>query len=262
MKRVLLGVLLYLMSIAAYAGYTVVLVHGYLGSGEQWRPTGIVYALERHGWLDAGHLFPEGPFPAVIPNVSQRYLYTVTLPSEASLPIQAQWLDNYLTYLQNQHPNNIIFLVGHSAGGVVARLVTVYSQLPIKGLLTIASPHLGTKAAEFGAWLSDTPFSWFAPFAGLNTINRSENLYWDLVREHPTTPLFALNRRPHPQIHYTAIVRQHDDIVPSYSQDMNQVPALTGQVNVIVSSGKHKLRPADGPVIAQELERWITQEEQ
>ncbi len=215
--------------------------------------------MEKYDWLDAGHLFPDGPFPneKIRQVLAQRHLYTVTLPSEAPLPVQAQWLDDYLGHLKIKHPDNDIFLVGHSAGGVVARLATVYSQLPIKGLLTIASPHLGTDAAEFSAWLANTPFSWIAPFMGLNTINRSESLYWDLVREHPSTPLFALNRRPHPKINYTVILRLQDSLVPTYSQDMNNILALAGKIHVITSPGKHKLRPADGPVIAQILEDWI-----
>ena len=33
MKRLLLGILLYVMSASVYAGYTIVLIHGYLSTG-------------------------------------------------------------------------------------------------------------------------------------------------------------------------------------------------------------------------------------
>jgi len=259
LNRIISLCLFLLFSLPTYAGQTLVLIHGYLNDGSTWRPLGIVSALHPAGWQDAGHLLPGGPLPGTtIPNSLERYVYTVTLPSEAPLAAQAQWLDFYLRHLQTRHPNNMIILGGHSAGGVVARLVMVKSGIPIQGLITIASPHLGTEKAEWGSLLSNSPLSWVAPFFGLDTLNRSKGLYWDLVREHPNSFLFWLNRQPHPKAFYVSIVRLGgDDWVPPYSQDLNDVPALHGLAMTVTTSGTHSLQPADGPLLLSLLDQFL-----
>ncbi len=260
MLRLILSFLLIAtLSLSSYAGQTLVLIHGYLSDGSGWRPLGIIAALQAAGWQDSGHLFPNASLPGVTPvSPTGRYVYTVTLPSEAPLAVQAQYLDFYLRYLQQKHPDNSLILVGHSAGGVVARLVMVRSGIPIKGLITIASPHLGTETAEWGELLSDSPFRWISPFLGLDTINRSEGLYRDLVRENPSSLLFWLNRQPHPKAFYVSIVRAAcDEWVPSYSQDMNNVVALRGLAITVTSGGGHSLQPSDGPLLVSLLERLL-----
>jgi pimeloyl-ACP methyl ester carboxylesterase len=257
----LFSLLIFTISISAQAGQTLVLVHGYLADGSLWRPSGIVGALQQGGWQDAGHLFPNGTLPGwTAPSLTGRYLYTVTLPSsEAPLMVQTQWLSQYLHFLQAKHPDNSLILVGHSAGGVVARLSMIHSGLAVKGLITISSPHLGTDKAEWAVLASNSPFSWFAPFFGMDTINRSEGLYWDLIRETPSTALFWFNRQPHPQARYISVVRVGkaigvgDDLVPAYSQDMNHVPALAGRAITVTSIGTHSLQPSDGYLLVSLL---------
>lgn len=257
MSRYLLIFLLSMLSLPAQSGQTVVLIHGYLDDGSGWRPLGIVNALQQVGWVDAGHTFPTGP--AVLPLLTEpqaHYIYTVNLPSEAPLLVQRNWLGAYLQMIQGRHPANDLILVGHSAGGVLARLTAVSFNIPIKGLITIASPHLGTDRAEMGILAYNTPLSWFAPFLGLGTLNRSQGLYWDLVREYPGSLLFWLNRQPHPTAQYISIIRggevfgAGDYFVPTYSQDMNNVLALRGHARVVFSVGTHALQPADGPLLA------------
>jgi len=256
--RQLLSIVLFLnLATAVQAGQTLVLVHGYLSDSQVWRETGIVYTLHRAGWQDGGDLFPWGTLGRAPWNSAEQYVYAVNLPSEAPLPVQAQWLDFYLYQLQLRHPDNAFILIGHSAGGVVARLTMVMSQAPVVGLLTIASPHLGTDAAEDGLRLSNSPVSWVAPFLGLGTINRSEDLYRDLIREYPATPLFWLNRQPHPKAFYASIIRVGaDKWVAPYSQDLNDVPALHGQALTLTTVGRHSLHPADGQVIVSLLEKF------
>ena len=258
--RIISWLFILLFSLPTYAGHTLVLVHGYLSEGNVWRATGIIYALQRAGWQDAGHLLPHRLRLKYLPSPSTgRYVYTVTLPSEAPLPVQAQWLDFYLQNLQERHPDNSLILVGHSAGGVVARLSMVANPIPVQGLITIASPHLGTDKAEWGTWLSNSPLSWITPCFGLSTINRSEGLYWDLIRESPATPLFWLNRQPHPKAFYASIVRVGGDKwVPPYSQDLNDVPALRGKAITVTTLGTHDLHPADGPTLVSLLEQLLT----
>lgn len=259
LKQILTLLLISLLSLPSYAGHTLVLIHGYLSDGSAWQSSGIVQALQPAGWSNAGHLSPNAPEPSrIVPTPLERYIYTVTLPSEAPLGVQAQRLDFYLRHLRTRHPNNSLILVGHSAGGVVARLVMVVSGIPIQGLITIASPHLGTDKAELGTGLSNSPFSWVAPFLGLNTINRSKGLYRDLTRESPATLLFWLNRQPHPKAFYVSIVRvKGDQWVAPYSQDMNDVPALRGKAMTVTSVGTHSLQTTDGSLLNSLLAKLL-----
>lgn len=264
MLRTFLLLILCLIHESIVATPVAVLIHGYLGDGSNWRTTGIVYSLTEAGWQDNGHLLPSGPLAVPKRPLTAHqmgYLYTLTLPSEAPIPIQSQWLNFYLEQLQLRHSKAEFLLIGHSAGGVVARLTLVhYTHLPIVGLITIASPHLGTDKAELGFALSNSPLSVLAPFWGLNTLNRAEGLYQDLVRESPATPLFWLNRQPHPPILYAAIIRLGADRwVAPYSQDLNEVPALRGQATTVTTVGKHGLHPADGAPLTALLETFLAE---
>lgn len=251
--------LVLLFSLPAHAEYTLVLIHGYLGEGHTWRQTGIVSALEQAGWQDRGHLWPHKMISfRDITDSKNNYIYTVTLPPETALASQSEWLAFYLQYLQKRHPTHSLVLVGHSVGGVVARLCMVTYDIAVEGLITIATPHLGTDKAEWGLWLNQSPFSWITPFLGLSTINRSGGLYWDLVRENPMNLLFWLNRQVHPAAFYVSIIRlEGEQWVPPYSQDMNNVVALRGQAQTFFSVGAHHLHPIDGPNLARLLDHLL-----
>lgn len=258
MRTLLLTLFLLLNFPTLHAGETLVLIHGYHSDSHIWRETGITHTLHRAGWQDGGDLFPWGA-PKLFPsNPRERYFYTVNLPSEAPLSLQAQWLDFYLHLLQDRHPENSFVLIGHSAGGVIARLTMVVSHPPVKGLITIASPHLGTDSAEEGLALTHSPIGWFAPWLGLESLNRSEGLYYDLVREYPRTPLFWLNRQAHPKAFYVSILRARgDQWVPPYSQDLNDVPALQGQATTLVTVASHALHPEDGLTLVSILKKEL-----
>jgi len=248
----------------AYAGQTLVLIHGYLSEGSVWRGSGIVPILQQAGWVDAGHLNPDVPVHGIVagmPTPTNRYLYTITLPSEMALMGQLNWLVGYLNHLKTLYPDNDLILVGHSVGGVVARLAMVFAGAPAQGLITIASPHLGTDRAEMGVTAANSPLNWFLTFMGSNTLNRSEPLYWDLVRERPGSFLFWLNRQPHPPARYISVVRSSngffsDNLVPPYSQDMNNIAALQGKVLSLSSVGSHSLQTVDGILLASLLAHW------
>ena len=230
--RIITFLFISFLSASSYAGKTVVLIHGYLGDASSWYNHGIVSALQGYD------------------------TYTVNLPSEAPLVVQAQYLDVYLRDIKAKHPQNSLILVGHSAGGVVARLVMVRSGIAIQGLITISSPNLGTDKAELAYNISNSPLAWIAPFLGLSTINRSRDLYRDLMREHPSSLIFWLNRQPHPKAFYASIVRiAGDKWVAPYSQDLNDVPALRGLATTITSVGTHSLQPADGAVLVDLLRK-------
>jgi pimeloyl-ACP methyl ester carboxylesterase len=246
----------------------LVLVHGYLGGAWSWDESGISIALQQQGWERAG-VYTAGPAGIqLIPAAgmqAERKFYAVDLPSEAPILVQVYQFQGILDAIREVHANEPVILVGHSAGGVVARTALVRgSNARVKALITIASPHLGTSRAEQALDATDIPFpfSLVADFFGGDTYYtamRSRSLYVDLVRPAPGTLLFWLNSLQHPDIQYISIVRGQteagwgDYIVPAYSQDMNNIPQLRGRSSVITVPMHHGLAAIDGSIIVKAL---------
>jgi pimeloyl-ACP methyl ester carboxylesterase len=265
MYRKIAGIIIVVLLVlpATAPAETLVLLQGYLADEDYWRETGITRMLDRNGWADAGTLRTtrngiraDRPLPA-----SNRRVYTLALPSEAPLMVQLRYLEQYLDVILNLHPYESLILSGHSAGGVLGRLYMVeHPDTSVGALITFASPHLGTDSAEIGAMAGNSPLGWFAPLIGGSTLNRSQGLYYDLVRERPGSLLFWLNRQEHPSSRYISIVREDDGllnfgdlVVPAWSQDMNQVAALRGRAHRIVTQGGHGLTRQDGELLLQIL---------
>jgi triacylglycerol esterase/lipase EstA (alpha/beta hydrolase family) len=62
---------------------------------------------------------------------------------------QARFLGGMLGAIAQRHPTDTVDVIGHSAGGVVARLALVnYGAGTVTRLITIAAPHLGTERAS------------------------------------------------------------------------------------------------------------------
>lgn len=258
-------VFLLLLLPATVRAETLVLLQGYLADQDYWREAGITRMLAGNGWADAGTLRTtrtgiraDRPLPK-----SNRRVYTLALPSEAPLMVQLRYLEQYIDVIQNVHPYQSLILAGHSAGGVLGRLYMVqHPDTPVGALITFASPHLGTESAEIGAMVGDSPLGWIAPLIGGGALNRSQGLYYDLMRERPGSLLFWLNHQEHPASLYISVVREDDDllsvgdlVVPSWSQDMNQVAALRGRASKIVTPGGHGLTQQDGELLLQILDR-------
>ena len=256
-------VLLLSLTPATAAAETLVLLQGYLADEDYWRDTGITRMLASNGWADAGTLRntrhgirSDRPLPR-----SSRRAYTLAYPSEAPLMVQLRYLEHYLEFILNLHPYESLILVGHSAGGVLGRLYLVeHPDSPVGALITFASPHLGAESAEIGAMAGNSPLGWIAPLLGGGTLNRSQGLYVDLVRERPGSLLFWLNRQEHPACRYISIVREDDGllnfgdlVVPAWSQDMNQVAALRGRARKIVTQGGHGLNKRDAELLLRIL---------
>lgn len=247
------------------AAEAIVMVQGYLGEDDPWRRSGLTSVLQRSGWQDGGHLMsgPTGVRRNGPINKTVKSFYTVALPTEAPLLVQARYMEPYIAYVQGRHEGESITLVGHSAGGVLARIYMVrHPAMPISALVTIASPHLGTASAEAGLMASQSPLGWVAPFVGADSINRSQGLYSDLMREQPGSLLYWLNRQPHPKSRYVAIIHQGggifgmgDMVVPEWSQDMNNVATLRGSVVSLPVSGEHQLNATDGVLLLDIMSR-------
>jgi hypothetical protein len=133
----------------------------------------------------------------------------------------------------------------------------------VRALITLASPHLGTASAELGSLATNSPIGVAAPLMGLDTINRSEHLYDDLMRERYGSLLHWLNRQPHPDIQWISLVRSGSYtgsgsfIVPGYSQDLRNVVALRGKALSYTVPGDHELNIIDGGLIADIVSRKI-----
>ena len=250
-----------------------VLVHGYATDLSTWDRSGVTAVLESAGWKRGGVLLPgpagyslHGP-PA---EGAARRFYLVALPATAPLAIQAGQLASALAVLRDRYPDEPLILTGHSAGGVVARLVVLGGNpWRISKLVTIASPHLGTVRAAQGLEVADgKPF--FCPGPGIDFMKHlvggenydyleaSRGVLFDLLPPAPGNFMEWLARQEHPKIAYVAVVREGpfwigDELVPAWSQDLGNVPSLKGRVEVVRSLSSHGLTPADGRLLAELL---------
>jgi len=252
----------------------LVLVHGYMSDARTWDISGVTQVLAANGWAPAGVLTaaPEGVLrPAVAQPAAANKSFSVNLPAAAPLQIQAVVLARQLAAVRQWYPDERLILAGHSAGGVVARmLVTGGNPYKIDTLISIAAPNLGTVRAAQGLDVVDfNPF--FCPGPGLeflksvlggdeyDYLEHSRGALVDLLPAESGNVLAWLNQQPHANIHYYAIVRGSpyaagDSVVPAYSQDMNNVPALRGRVTTLFTPAGHGLNPQDGLLLAQILQ--------
>jgi pimeloyl-ACP methyl ester carboxylesterase len=248
----------------------VILVHGWAANADTWVHSGILQVLQANGWSNEGIVTatPEGGIfhiPGDGTNKKDK-VYRVHLPAEAPLQIQAAHLYSELLFINKRHPDEKIILAGHSAGGVVSRLVLVNPDTPkIDTLITIASPNLGTDRAIQGLdVIYDKPS--FCPGPGISFLKNvlggdeyqylkhSQGALVGLTPAVPGTLIGWLNQQPHPSINYHSIVRQlGDELVPAFSQDLNKVPQLSGKSEVHLTSASHSLNMADGLLLVNIL---------
>ncbi len=246
----------------------LVLVHGYLASPSSWEQSGINKILEADNWNRGGQFIntPAGIqlFEAPGKNADNK-VYVVDLPSEAPVIVQSDLLSGMLDTIRRRQPDELLIIIGHSAGGVVARMSLIRAGAKnVSALITIASPHIGTTRAEqaIHATNESGPFGIVKNIfggSGYDTLKRSRGLLFDLMRPYPGNMLYWLNSQQHPEIKYISVVRQNsvgltgDDLVPGFSQDMNNVPSLRGRSAVLLSTAQHSLERNDGKMIVDIL---------
>ncbi len=276
MKKIYLAfAILALTALQTAKADALVLVHGYLGSAQSWAESGVLDRLMRRGYRPAGnYAFAASGivFQPTRSSETKKPIYTVTLPSEAPVVLQADWLAAYLRDIGKRHAGEAITVAAHSAGGVVARMTLVrHGRLGVDHLITIAAPHAGTGRAVQALQATDNGgmFGFLRSWAVRRatgdamyaTVQRSRGLLMDLTPPAPGNLLFWLNQQPHPEIRYTSIMRigtftmPGDQVVPPLSQDLNRVPALTGKVKTYSMAQGHLLTAQDGDLIGNLLAR-------
>lgn len=248
----------------------LLLVHGFQSDMLTWQRSGITPILEKHGYLKTDFFIaaPQGLVPIHTPEkqLPKNKIVSIHLNSELKLRFQADQITAVLRYLADLYPNEPVILVGHSLGGVSARLALVKNgKMQVTGLITIASPHLGTGLAGRGLnELNDNMFSRFAKrfFGGgkYQVLERSRSVLYDILPERPGNLLYSLNRQPHPKIAYLSVVRSFDNgmlgdiVVPGFSQDMHYVQAINQQSQRILQGKQHHLTPEDAYSILNALD--------
>lgn len=264
MTRSFALILLLILKLNTAGADVAVLVHGYMSDAGTWYYSGIDAQLQQAGWNNGTSN------NATQSKSAGNTYYTVQIPSMAPAIIQSDWLHTAIESIEKAHPKEKITLIGHSAGGVVSRLMLVrYGSSNIEHLITLAAPHLGTDRAVQALEATDNSGlfgfvkEWLVRDAvGSGTyeaVRHSRGILLDLAPPMPGSMLFWLNSQPHPDIAYTSVVRTSgyaiagDILVPSFSQDMNQVPSLRGKSAVILSTQGHELSPVDGRLLVDLL---------
>ena len=255
-KLLIIALLLFVGTPFSARADVLILIHGYMGSAVSWEASGINAILEKNGWHRGGIL--AGPkLIATGSGASGNRSYAVELPSLAPMMLQADHLQAMLQRINAMHPGEPLIIAAHSAGGIVARAVLARAGVAeVKALITVASPHLGTMRAEQALDATDTPWPFclvenFFSNGSYRVVKSSRGALIDLTPAHPGSLLYWLNAQPHPQITYYSIVTPGpvglgDELVPVFSQDMNNVPALQGKSKVVAVRGGHSLSPEVG----------------
>ncbi len=268
MKRFIISLALILFSILSFSASqarTIVLVHGFMADDMSWRYSGFTQPLLGAGWKDGGS-YGYDTQGMLIPRdlmTQGDVFYTVNLPSKANLQIQEGYLMQYLSHLSTFRLEPIT-LVGHSAGGLVARLYVIDPQRKqaVNALITIASPHLGTPAANVAHLAGNSPLGMMASMAGVDELQDSRGLFSDLKEESSYNFLYWMNHQYHPDIHYASMIRKNDSftkpdkfdfIVPPFSQDMNNIWALKDRSGIALSTDNHSLNGKDGLILLEIL---------
>ena len=254
-KKALLIIVLAILSMPVARAEVLVLVHGYASNASTWHMSGVNSVLMANGWRHGG-------IPAGVAATTEKTFYTVELPAAAPLMMQTRLLLDFMQMIRQRHVNEPLTLVGHSAGGVVARLALLGGNAAqVSRLVTIASPHLGTPRAAQGLDIvEDKPFfcpgpGWYAmkSFFGGDKYDYLKHSKWalrDMLPPGYGRLINWANVQPHPGIRYDAVVRQQgDELVPAFSQDMNNVPALKGKAKVWLSQAGHMLNIRDGELL-------------
>ncbi|WP_043739055.1 esterase/lipase family protein [Thioalkalivibrio nitratireducens] len=253
LRGIWVAVLLCLLPLPV-AAQVMLLIPGHEGQQFQaFREAGAPIPLTSSGWVDGGQMLPSlrGVEFDRSPEASSRVFYTLLMPTERPVSMQAEWLNLYLDAATRRHPGEPVILVAHSIAGVVARYALVTRKRPeVESLITIASPHVDGSMIQFGDFFWQSPLGTYTPLLGSGGLQRLLELYAGISVNQPGNILRWLAHQSHPDIRYVSIIRLLDTVVDPMLQDMNRVANLRGRSEVLWSPAGHALEAGDGTLLA------------
>jgi pimeloyl-ACP methyl ester carboxylesterase len=254
LRPILLALLLALLPLPVL-GQVMLLIPGYHTQQQThpFRDAGVTIPLAASGWTDGGQMLPSlrGVEFDRSPEATRKLFYTLVMPTERPVSMQAEWLNLYLDAITRRHADEPVILVAHSVAGVVARYSLVTRKRPeVTALITIASPHVDSSMIQLGDFFWQSPLGTYTPLLGQTDLRRLLELYTGISLNQPGNVLRWLSHQTHPDIRYVGIVRLADTIVDPVLQDMNRIADLRGRAEMLLSPGGHALEAADGTVLA------------
>lgn len=249
-----LFLLLGLLPLAAPA-QVMLLIPGYQiqQQTQPFREAGVTIPLAASGWVDGGQMLPSlrGVEFDRSPEATRKLFYTLVMPTDRPVSMQAEWLNLYLDAVTRRHPEEPVILVAHSIAGVVARYSLVTRKRPeVAALITIATPHVDGSMIQLGDFFWQSPLGTYAPLLGYADLRQLLELYTGISPDRPGNVLRWLSHQTHPDIRYVGIVRIGDTVVDPVLQDLNRVANLRGRAEMLLSPGGHALEASDGTVLA------------
>ncbi len=226
---------------------------GTLRSVGPFREAGVTIPLAASGWVDGGQLLPSlrGVEFERTPEATRQVFYTLLMPTDRPIAMQAEWLNAYLDAVVRRHPEEPVILVAHSLAGVVARYSLVTRARPqLTALVTIATPHVDGSMIQLGDFFWQSPLGGSTPLMGQEQMRELVELFAGGRPDQPGNILRWLSHQTHPDIRYVGIVRLADTLVEPVLQDLNRVGDLRGRAELLVSPGGHALQATDGTVLA------------
>ncbi len=218
-----------------------------------FREAGVTIPLVASGWTDGGQMLPSlrGVEFDRSPETSRKLFYTLVMPTDRPVSMQAEWLNLYLDAVTRRHPDEPVILVAHSLAGVVTRYSLVTRKRPeVTALITIASPHVDSSMIQLGDFFWQSPLGTYTPLLGQADLRQLLELYSGISPDQPGNVLRWLSHQTHPDIRYVGIVRISDTVVEPVLQDLNRVANLRGRAERLLSPGGHALEASDGTVLA------------
>jgi len=253
LRPIVVAVLLFLLPFPL-AGQVMLLIPGYQTEvAHPFREAGVTIPLAGSGWTDGGQMLPSmrGVEFDRSPEATRKLFYTLVMPTERPVSMQAEWLNLYLDAVARRHPDEPVILVTHSIAGVVARYSLVTRRRPeVEVLITIASPHVDSSMIQLGDFFWQSPLGTYTPLLSQADLQRLLELYSGISPNQPGNVLRWLSHQTHPDIRYVGIVRFSDTVVDPVLQDLNRVADLRGRAEMLLSPGGHALEASDGTVLA------------